>query len=164
PRDPNVHSERLSATLKALQHPTGPYIHSREISWKGTLPDADDRDLIGDFLKGTHGNKKCWTGLFSGPAQNWVGTGNEWKGRDWHCFAAMIVPNTVRGKNLRIYNNDAKQDVIPSSRISSVLWGLERTLWTEVQKRGNYVIWYSTDRPHAGTGKCFPHCFLFRSF
>ncbi|KDN62063.1 hypothetical protein CSUB01_08896 [Colletotrichum sublineola] len=125
---------------------------------------ADDRDLIGDFLKGTHGNKKCWTGLFSGPAQNWVGTGNEWKGRDWHCFAAMIVPNTVRGKNLRIYNNDAKQDVIPSSRISSVLWGLERTLWTEVQKRGNYVIWYSTDRPHAGTGKCFPHCFPFRSF
>ncbi|KAK1975346.1 hypothetical protein LZ30DRAFT_693672 [Colletotrichum cereale] len=163
--DPNVPSKDISTALKAFQFPGGPYVHPLEISfptgkvketWRGALQDAEDRDIIANFLIGPHDGRQCWIGFFSGPAKKRVGSGRGWMNGDWHCFTAMVVPNKngCRGKNLLIYNNDAKEGVTEASRISWVLWGMERSLWAEATKRGGYTVWYSTDRTSAGSGRC----------
>ncbi|GJC88114.1 hypothetical protein ColLi_10952 [Colletotrichum liriopes] len=149
-QDPNTPAEQINAFLELLcKREDGPYVHPCEISfdcgkvrdsWRGTLEDVDKRGLIGEFLKAKHGTKKCWIGFFSAPAANWVGTGNKWKGGDWHCFAAMVVADERQGKHLLIYNNDAKEVVTEASRISSVLWGLEKSLWKKVAERGKYTL------------------------
>ncbi|KAK1965041.1 hypothetical protein LY78DRAFT_581248, partial [Colletotrichum sublineola] len=165
--DPNMLSKKISTTLKTFQLPGGPYVHPLEISfttgkvkesWRGALQDADDRDLIVNFLTDTHDGRQCWIGFFSGPAKKRVGSGRKWINGDWHCFAAVAIPNkSGRGKNLLIYNNDAKKGVTEASRISWVLWGIERSLWVESTRRGNYTVWYLTDRTNAALGKCLVH-------
>ncbi|KAK1993603.1 hypothetical protein LX36DRAFT_532275, partial [Colletotrichum falcatum] len=66
------------------------------------------------------------------PAHDWVGTGNDGKGRDWHRFSAMVmIPDGTRGKNLLIYTNDANEGIRATSRISTALRGLARTAYPE---------------------------------
>ncbi|KAK1573493.1 uncharacterized protein LY79DRAFT_492541, partial [Colletotrichum navitas] len=166
PRSPYTPASRVTATLENLQRSDGPYLHKRQISfatgrtkgdWDRLLLDPKHRDHLSAFLKAPKLGKKCWIGFFSCPQSNWVGTGNGYKDADWHCFAAMIIPDARRGKHLLLYDNDAKAGVTMQSRISDVIWGLQKNLWKAVQKMGRFTLWYSTDQSKAGTNKCLQY-------
>ncbi|KAK2010618.1 hypothetical protein LZ32DRAFT_535650 [Colletotrichum eremochloae] len=163
PRSAYTPASRVTATLRSLQRPHGPYVHERQISfktgrvkddWDRMLPEPKHRDHLSAFLKAPKSDKKCWIGFFSCPQRNWVGTGNAYKTADWHCFAVLIIKDERGGKHLLLYDNDAKANVTTSSRISDVIWGLQKNLWQAVQEMGCFTLWYSTDRSKAGTNKC----------
>ncbi|OBR01994.1 hypothetical protein CH63R_14566 [Colletotrichum higginsianum IMI 349063] len=163
PRSAYTRASQITATLKILHRQDGPYVHERQISfktgrtkdfWDTMLLEPEHRDHLSAFLKAPKSGKKCWVGFFSCPQSNWVGTGNAYKSADWHCFAVLIISDERCGKHLLLYDNDAKAGVTTSSRISDVIWGLQKNLWTSVQKMGRFTLWYSTDQSKAGTNKC----------
>ncbi|KAK1570207.1 uncharacterized protein LY79DRAFT_674161 [Colletotrichum navitas] len=170
PRSPYTRAKTITTVLRSLQRRDGegPYVHGKQISffngrnkddWNRMLPDPSHRDNISAFLKAPKAGKQSWVGFFSCPQRSWVGSGNAYKSADWHCFAALVVADgRGRGKHLLLYDNDAKAGVdTASSRISDVLWGLQKSLWETACNSGRYTLWYSTDRSRAGTDMCLRH-------
>ncbi|KAJ0330965.1 hypothetical protein KNSL1_013798, partial [Colletotrichum chrysophilum] len=67
----------------------------------------------------------------------------------------MLVNDEKKGKHLLVYDNDAKEGVDEDARISSVLRGLQRNLWSKIDQRcGLAAVWYSTNRSNYGSGMC----------
>ena len=183
PKDPKTPASDINQFLTDwATRDTRVYVHPRVLSfatgqrkmnWGGSLPDADDRDVLANFIRAPKpnpqgGTKQCWLAFASGPVAlpdktgrngSWVGKPTEeWDNGPWHCFAIAVIravrPET--GYNLIICDPDPNLKAEQANpRIRDVLRDLQRDLYTQLREKSkNTRVWYRTRRDRDGEGQC----------